>query len=149
MRPAYLDKVLGLSEGELSSELSEDSHSKDDQEAQEEDQEAQAEDQEAQAEDRKARRRLNRYRIPKVSWGKVWSKDLWENLRKNCLHFKNFADSVLRNATLSELKALAKQSSGSRLLSQVLSELLQKLSHKDQRRCRWLPGESTQFEVCR
>jgi hypothetical protein len=96
MRPAYLDKVLGLSKGELSSESSEDSHSEDDQEAQEEyqeaqaedqeaqaeDQEAQAEDQEAQAEDRKVRRRLNRYRISKVSWGKVWSKDLWENSGK-------------------------------------------------------------------
>jgi multidrug efflux pump subunit AcrA (membrane-fusion protein) len=136
MRPAYLDKVLGPSEWELSSESSEDSHTEEDQEAQAEDQEAQAEDQEAQAEDqeaqaedqeaqaedRKARRTLNRYRIPQVSWGKVWSKDLWENFRKNCPHFKNFADSVLHKATLSELKALAKQkSSGSRLPSQVLS----------------------------
>jgi hypothetical protein len=45
-----------------------------------------------------------------------------ENLKKNWPFLKNFDDSVLRYATLSELTGMGKQKiSGSRLLSQVLS----------------------------
>jgi hypothetical protein len=51
-----------------------------------------------------------------------WSPEEIENFKKNWPHLKNFSDSVLKNATLSELTGMARQKlSGSKLLSQILS----------------------------
>jgi hypothetical protein len=45
-----------------------------------------------------------------------------ENFKKNWPHLRNFSNSVLEHASLSELTAMGKQKiSGSKLLSQVLS----------------------------
>jgi hypothetical protein len=53
-----------------------------------------------------------------------------ENLKKNWPYLKNFDDSVLQDATLSELTAMGKQRvSGSRLLSQTLSANFEKLQN--------------------
>jgi hypothetical protein len=53
-----------------------------------------------------------------------------ENFRKNWPHLKNFADSVLKTASLSELTAMGKQKiSGARLLSQVLSANFEQLQN--------------------
>jgi hypothetical protein len=52
----------------------------------------------------------------------LWSPEEVENFKKNWPHQKNFSDSVIKHATLSELTAMGRQKfSGNRLLSQVLT----------------------------
>jgi hypothetical protein len=76
------------------------------------------------------RRRMNRFWIPKISRGKIWNEKQLENFRKNWPHLKNFENSVLENATLSELTAMGKQKvSNSRLLSHTLSTNLEHLQN--------------------
>ncbi len=61
---------------------------------------------------------------------KVWSAEQLENFRKNWPHLKNFADSVLEHATLTELTAMGRQKvSSSRLLSNVLSANFEQLQN--------------------
>jgi hypothetical protein len=61
---------------------------------------------------------------------KIWTSDQLENFRKNWPNLKNFADSVLQNATLSELTAMGKQKvSGSQLLSHTLSANFEQLQN--------------------
>jgi hypothetical protein len=115
-RPNYLDRILEHAEGENTSDTEEDSHSDKERDARED--------------DREARRRLSTYQIPKLHKGKRWNKEQLENLRKNWPHLKNFDDSVLQDATLTELTAMGKQKvSGSRLLSQTLSANFEQLQH--------------------
>jgi hypothetical protein len=73
---------------------------------------------------------MKRFRIPKISKGKIWNEKQLDNFRKNWPHLKNFENSVLENATLSELTAMGKQKvSSSRLLSQTLSANLEHLQN--------------------
>jgi hypothetical protein len=73
---------------------------------------------------------MNRFKIPKVSRGKLWNGKQLENFRKNWPHLRNFEDSVLENASLSELTAMGKQKvSSSRLLSHTLSENFERLQN--------------------
>jgi hypothetical protein len=79
---------------------------------------------------REPRKSLSFFRIPKVHRGKSWSNEHLENFRKNWPHLKNFDDSVLRKATLTELTAMGKQRiSGSRLLSHELSVNFEQLQN--------------------
>ncbi len=91
-RPNYLDRVLELSEGEISMETDSGSGEESDSEA------AFAAGQ--------SKKRVNRFKIPKMKKTKIWTSDQLENFRKNWPNLKNFADSVLQNATLSELTAM-------------------------------------------
>jgi hypothetical protein len=51
-----------------------------------------------------------------------WNAAEIENFKKNWPHLRNFSDSVIKNATLSELTGMARQKlSGAKLMSQVLS----------------------------
>jgi hypothetical protein len=81
-------------------------------------------------EEQKVRKRLKRFKIPKIKRAKVWTREQLENFRKNWPNSKNFADSVLEGATLSELTAMGRQKiSGSRLLSHTLSENFEQLQN--------------------
>jgi hypothetical protein len=65
---------------------------------------------------------LKKFKIPKRNTTTPWTPEEIENFKKNWPHLKNFSDSVLRHATLSELTGMGRQKfSGSRLLSQTLS----------------------------
>jgi hypothetical protein len=115
-RPGYLDRILGLSEGELSTEGETESSTEPDSDAEEV--------------ERKERKRAGRFRIPKLPREKVWSESQLENFKKNWPHSKNFDNSVLENATLSELTAMGKQKvSNSRLFSHALSVNLEHLQN--------------------
>jgi hypothetical protein len=73
---------------------------------------------------------MRSFKIPKCPKNKIWNAEQLDNFRKNWPHLKNFTDSVLENATLSELTAMGKQKvSGSRLLSQVLSANFEQLQN--------------------
>jgi hypothetical protein len=79
---------------------------------------------------RRVRRGANQLKIPKLAKGKVWNEKQLENFRKNWPHLRNFEDSVLECATLSELTAMGKQRfSNSRLLSHTLSANLEHLQN--------------------
>jgi hypothetical protein len=115
-RPNYLDRALQRSEGEITTET-ETSLGKED-------------DSDAAVEADEARRNFNRFKIPKLKKAKFWTRDQLENFRKNWLNIKNFTDSVLENATLSELTAMGKQKiSGSRFLSHTLSANFEQLQN--------------------
>jgi hypothetical protein len=73
-------------------------------------------------EDHRRRRVVRKFKIPRRDPSVPWSAAELENFRKNWPHLKNFLDSVLKHATLTELTGMSKQKvSGSRLLSQILS----------------------------
>ncbi len=115
-RPGYLDRILGLSEEEYSTEGETDSSTEPDSDTEEA--------------RRTARRGTKRFRIPKLAKGKVWNEQQLENFRKNWPHLRNFENSVLECATLSELTAMGKQKfSNSRLLSHTLSANLEHLQN--------------------
>jgi hypothetical protein len=60
--------------------------------------------------------------IPKIRPYGPWNSEELENFRKNWPHLRNFVDSVLRHASLSELTGMARQKiSGSKVFSQVMS----------------------------
>jgi hypothetical protein len=94
-RPNYLDRALELSEGEITTET--DSSS------------GEENDSEAAFVAGQAKKRINRFKIPKMKKTKIWTSEQLENFRKNWPNLKNFADSVLQSATLSELTAMGKQ----------------------------------------
>jgi hypothetical protein len=62
------------------------------------------------------------YKIPKRKNNSAWTEAQIQNFKLKWPHLKNFDDSVLKHATLTELTAMGRQKvSGSKLLSQILS----------------------------
>ncbi len=73
-------------------------------------------------EDHQRRKAVRTFKIPRREAATPWTEEELENFRKNWPHLKNFSDSVLKHATLSELTGMARQRvSGSKILSQKLS----------------------------
>ncbi len=75
-RPNYLDRVLELSEGEITTETDSGSGEESDNEA------ASVADQ--------SKKRINRFKIPKMKKTKSWTSDQLENFRKNWPKPKKF-----------------------------------------------------------
>jgi hypothetical protein len=66
--------------------------------------------------------RVDSFKIPRFKKNKVWTSEQLENFRKNWPMLKHFDDTVLREATLSELSNMARQKqSSSKVLSRVLA----------------------------
>ncbi len=64
----------------------------------------------------------NGYKIPQRNHSLEWTAEKIQNFKLNWPHLKNFNDSVLKHATLSELTAMGRQKiSDSKILSQKLS----------------------------
>jgi hypothetical protein len=63
-----------------------------------------------------------KFTIPKHRPYGPWSGEELDNFRKTWPHLRNFADSVLRHASLSELTGMARQKiSGSKVFAQIMS----------------------------
>jgi hypothetical protein len=72
--------------------------------------------------DHRRKKALRLFKIPKRDKSVPWNAAEIENFKKNWPHLRNFSDSVIKNATLSDLTGMARQKlSGAKLLSQVLS----------------------------
>jgi hypothetical protein len=66
--------------------------------------------------------RAGGYKIPKRNPALEWTPAQIQNFKLNWPHLRNFDDSVLKHATLSELTSMGKQKvSGSKILSKKLS----------------------------
>jgi hypothetical protein len=73
-------------------------------------------------EDQQRKKDLRKFKILRRDTTTPWSAEDLENFRKNWPHLRNFSDSVLKNASLTELTGMARQkTSGAKLLSQILS----------------------------
>jgi hypothetical protein len=84
--------------------------------------ESESEDEDQGSDSKKPCISSNRYVIPKHRPYGPWSDDELDNFRKNWPHLRNFSDSVLRHASLSELTGMARQKvSSSKVFAQVLS----------------------------
>ncbi len=63
-----------------------------------------------------------KFQIPKFRPHGPWTDEELDNFRRNWPHLKNFADSVLRHASLSELTGMARQKvSSSKVFAQVMT----------------------------